>query len=632
VGWELGSIAVMFVGLIAALALVGLAEQLLWKPPSGALAALHVRRVPIFTVLILVLALESHIDSNSLFHPVHLESGGPTTATYAVTAEQAFHDYVGRSTPIATNSKPVEPIFVIASAGGGGRAQYWTLITMNCLFADSPPGNTDPGSTGACDKTKGVTEAPRWQDVFLASGISGGSVGLAMFDAVNRTKPEATAVDVGQVFRRGFLDPTFVSLLLGDAPNAFVHLARPRDRARVLEEAWQDALPALSVERNGRRVGRDFLAAQDANSKPSFPLLMLSSTDVDDGCRINVSALQLASPVTPSRNGLPGTCRSVDPFQPFHGTANQAIAGTRDVTNYVCTSKGDYLSYATAALLSARFPFVSPSGALRRCATAGAKTANSDVIYAVDGGYLDSTAASPLVQLLQNVAIAPPVVSAPPSETASPVCYQPVVLQIDNGYADSVAPSPPGRPRELTAPLTGKSAAAGAYGDNSEQELAELATLSRCAAGNADLPPTYLHVVPQLHPGTTAPLGWSLSKTAQTDMNKELAGGENQLALCNARRWLVLAERHDACKALYDARVAETKESTANPDLGSASQIASHTVGVVPVVASLVVMIIELGFVLRRRRDVGALRGLISARPVPAAGGRRARTPTWKRE
>jgi hypothetical protein len=634
VGWEVGSVAVLFVGLIAGLFLLVCVEQAMWRPPWGGLAALGIRRAPIFTMLLLALLLESHIETNDLFHPVHLEKGA-VSGPSGTSAADAFGDYVHRPSAAAMTAKKVEPIFVIASSGGGGRAQYWTLLALNCLFADSPPDNyspvpdagTQPSTTFGCNRAANVQQSPRWGDVFIASGISGGSVGLAMFDAVNRGRAQAIRVDLAKVFDRGFLDPTFTSLMFGDLPNAFAHLARPRDRARVLEESWEDALPAMKVKvkSKGREknVGRDFLAAQESGGKPTFPTLMLNSTDVDDGCRINVSALRLASPTVGPSVGPQGTCRSIDPFQPYAPPKYQPISGTRDVMDYVCSNRGDELSYATAALLSARFPFVSPSGALRRCDAPGSSKSKAHVIYAVDGGYLDSTAASPLVEVLSAVGIAPPgppkpKLSVPTSSRKRPlaVCYQPVVLQIDNGYADSVAPVSPGRPRELIAPLHGKSAAASAHGDDAEQELAELATRPRCAHTPTGLP-TYLHVVPQLHPGTTAPLGWSLSRTAARDMGDQLAVAENQLAICNARRWLVAAERNRHCSGEAD-KVAVSRASSTR--LASARDFS----GLLPVLASIAALLIAGFYLLRRLGDVHLLLASFRSGQAPPP-------PTWHR-
>lgn len=76
------------------------------------------------------------------------------------------------------------------------------------------------------------------------------------------------------------------------------------------------------------------------------------------------------------------------------------LPGTRDVHDFACddtASAGD-LRLSTAALVSARFPWVSPTGALTSCADPGHRT------FDVDGGLLDSSAASPLVELWPAIA------------------------------------------------------------------------------------------------------------------------------------------------------------------------------------------------------------------------------------
>lgn len=629
IGWELGSVAVLFVGLLSGLALLTLVEHVFWNPPAGALAVIGIKRAPIFTLLIVAVVLESSVDTNAVFHPVHLGKGTPSATsgayfdgTQGVSAADDFSKYAATHAPANGTgaTRPVVAIFVIASSGGGGRAQFWNVLAMNCLFADTAPsGHAHPETFGCEPGSDRAT--PKWSDVFAASGISGGSVGLAMYDATHRTVSTHDPVPIKQVFDRGFLDPTFTTMVDGDLPDGVLHLARGHDRARTLEMSWDDALPAMKG---------DYLASQQ---QTSFPILMLNSTDADDGCRINVSILELASPTVGSAHGSESTCRSAEPFTAGTIQNSQPIVGTRDVVDYVCPGHGDELSYSTAALMSARFPYVSPTGALNRCSRTrdprtplpkDAAARARHTIYAVDGGYLDTTAASPLVELLSELDISPPVAGTPTQPTAgadtTTPCYQPVVLQIDNGYADSVAPTPPGRPRELLAPIKGAKTAADARYDDAEQALAELAARSRCDTPS-DLP-TYLHVYPRLHPGTTAPLGWSLSRTAQADMGSQLSLAANQLAFCNARRWLVAGERDRDCAG-------EQSKIPASAPLGTGG-----AVGLIPLFATAAVLLAMALFLLRQTDRPGPVIGALIRRDgvLPTPPRLRTRRAMFKRQ
>jgi hypothetical protein len=256
---------------------------------------------------------------------------------------------------------------------------------------------------------------------------------------------------------------------------------------------------------------------------PRLPVLMLNSTAVEDGCRLNVSPLDLVAEGTPTRRVT--TCRALEQFSAPDGAGAPVhpLSATRDIDDYVC---GD-IRLSTAGLLSARFPYVSPTGALTACPDGNAKPGSHT--FAVDGGYVDSSGASTVVQLLDSS------VAKLQGDLGSSTCVQPVVLQIDNSYEDLTRPVDPSRPSELLAPILGFGAAAGAAADNARQALAVEATRARCNVGERH---TYLHLYPRARPGIGAPLGWSLSQAARADMKDQLASAENRAVLCEAHRWL----------------------------------------------------------------------------------------------
>jgi hypothetical protein len=256
---------------------------------------------------------------------------------------------------------------------------------------------------------------------------------------------------------------------------------------------------------------------------PRLPALMLNSTAVEDGCRLNVSVLDLVADGPTGKP--PTTCRALEQFgTPATPTAPQRpLSATRDVDDYVC---GD-IRLSTAGLLSARFPYVSPTGALTACPHGNAKAGSHT--FAVDGGYIDSSGASPIVQLLDSS------VTRLQADLGSSTCVQPVILQIDNSYQDLTRPVDPTRPSELFAPIVGLGAASGSAADNARQALAVDATRRRCDVGARR---TYLHLYPRARPGIEAPLGWSLSKAARDDMKDQLASAENRAVLCGVDRWL----------------------------------------------------------------------------------------------
>ena len=117
---------------------------------------------------------------------------------------------------------------------------------------------------------------------------------------------------------------------------------------------------------------------------------MLNGTSVQDGCRVNTSVLDVDVEEAETGKALRARdCLSMDAFAAA-STPNAdgfALAATHDIADLLCEDRD--LRLSTAALLSARFPWVSPAGRVVRCGTAFAT-------YVVDGGYFDTSAASPL--------------------------------------------------------------------------------------------------------------------------------------------------------------------------------------------------------------------------------------------
>lgn len=540
----LGSLAIVVAALAILAAGLVAVEYLISRPPRGAFARLRLTRVPVLTMLLGIVVLASFLDKHVEFHAVRTlgrtpDVGAPDGSdALKLSAKTLFRSYDGPPAPPASR---IRPVFVVAAEGGGGRAAYWTLNTLNCLFGGVDPENGGELEYPACDGTA------RWDRVLAASGISGGSVGLALYanaatPAGDEAGGAAPALDASDVFGNGYLDPVVANLAVIDLPNAALHVDTWMDRAEALERAFEETSPGMT---------RGYFATQlvprsagSASLSARFPILMLNSASVEDGCRINVSVVRMSNParlvdVDGSPEPSDRSCRTLSRAETSpsrreaSGSAGRevkvqgALASTREVADYVCFDDGADIRLSTAALLSARFPLVSPSGALEACQKQQGDTLRT---FAVDGGLVESSGASPVVELLQRL------IAAGDAEPGGK-CVQPVVLQVDNGYADIAQPTEPRRPQELIAPLTGFQAAAGSRSAAARQALANLATGHRCP-GLDDATPTYFHLYPQAHPGTQAPLGWGLSAEARRDLDGQLAGDRNQCALLGAKAWL----------------------------------------------------------------------------------------------
>lgn len=509
-GWLVGTVGLLLAAITLVVAMLTGIEHLAWAPPTGLLRHLGLHRVPVLSLAVVVFVGAGALDSRSDFHAVRIEgtsSGTPRRGTsLAEVADELAAAPAPGSDAVATlrdGGVDVQPLFVIASSGGGARSAYWTSLVANCLFARQAP-----LASGLAPCTGDAS----WSSVGLASGISGGSIGLAMFDGV-QSGDDPAALDVGAVFGDGFLDPAVAGLVGRDAVFGVWRDDAFDDRAAVMERAMEDRVPQLAT---------GFFASQQAADGVKLPVLLLGSQSVLDGCRLNVSILDLSAEPPPASSSYLAPCTAATSGDGVTQTDDGLVlAGGRDLVDLVC--EGQDLDLSTAALLSARFPFVSPSGALRRCGPG-----EQPNVFAVDGGYLDASASgTPLAVLPTLIGLL--------EDRLPGTCVQPVVIQVDNRYAGADGSTGTERPLELLAPLTAFGSAVGLVGDATREAL-ELATRPRCWSGPG--PSTYVHLYPETHPGVEAPLGWTLSGPARDDLATQLASSRNVRALCAAQRWL----------------------------------------------------------------------------------------------
>lgn len=258
---------------------------------------------------------------------------------------------------LVPESRPV-PVFVIAAQGGGLYAARHAATALANIQDKCPAFG---------------------QHVFAISGVSGGSVGGSVFAASmkelspqvkqlscepNSKRPFSNYVD--SFLEKDFLSPVLWLWLIPD----FLHQLLPFpttenfDRARGLEHALEQAQPG------------GFIASKvisDWNSVEAVPALFLNTSRVGTGQQLHVAPLQRL--VDQNKNSL--------------------------LTSY---AKGIDMRVSTAAVLSARFPFVTPAGRLDATGEFGDKIKFS----LVDGGYSDNSGlqtARAIVRQINRIAI-----------------------------------------------------------------------------------------------------------------------------------------------------------------------------------------------------------------------------------
>jgi hypothetical protein len=403
------------------------------------------------------------------------------------------------------------PLFLVSAAGGGIRAAYWTasvlahLQDLNPAFADH---------------------------TFLVSSVSGGSLGSLVFanlvDTVKSSDKPSECVKgqyralAASILSHDFLAPTAASMLYGDFLARLLPFSFLSDRAEALEVAWERAWDAVKHRPPANVRGPlwstnpfersfDALLANERidMTRPArsqhLPLVVLNGTIVESGTRILVSHLK--HPESPEHP-------EPEKRWPFRGDLENAF-----------DHRQAPIRMSTAALMSARFTYISPAGTY------------APGTHVVDGGYFENSGA---VTALQWWAEIRPIVDAL-NETNQQHRIRPVFLYIDN--------SPPPSAREWA---TTKRQVLPHRAESLVRGLSLLPELSPPV--NALLHAREAHAVEARHRAERlfrddfiaidtnlvidetrkvrldrAPLGWVLSKTTQKLLDNELCENSDSI-------------------------------------------------------------------------------------------------------
>jgi hypothetical protein len=412
----------------------------------------------------------------------------------------------------ATDLK-VRPLLLYAAEGGGIRAAYWTTAAVDRLA-------TPATSTG--DPVK-----PVCRSALLSSGASGGSVGLSIAsvrdvgtaaEAVSAIAgPEALgAASDGLILRDTIYAATGVPVpsLLDDRTGRVTW----SDRGTLIEQAWEEGIDGFD---------RPFLRPRPALRWDWGPTgaLVVNSVSPTTSCRTLISQVQL--PGDGTSECAPG----------------QPAAASTDLVQ--CTGQ---LRTVTAALLTARFPYVTPSGVVDCPGPDGILPSGDDVAtQVVDGGYAENTGIGTLLDVMPRllgevrrhngcVLAADPRAGACSGEPATDTLVVPLLVYFDNGTGSDLVSRPNGVTLEaLVPPVTVLRAKGALYSARAQLERAHamLATdqlwssstdLGEAAATAVDAwRGNQVAVAYQAtEPGLAAPLGWVLSEGSIAAMDAAL--------------------------------------------------------------------------------------------------------------
>lgn len=586
-----GTTTVALGGLVVAFAGLGsLTRHWRW----ASLSVLGGRRTSWAAIVMAVWLMASQLDLDGGYHDARTldvpEAAKQATQRHRTLDTALTEWFTQTSTLLTQDGDPVEsgclragrmPMVFLAAPGGGARAMYWTVAGMDRAFA---PSNTevpadDGGEDGFCPAS-----------LFAASGVSGGAVGLTTRLSVAPDEDAVAAADA--MSAEGPLAATIAAMLLRDLPQPFTGMRSTwRDRAAVLETQWKAAAASQPHEADAATPApfASDLGGTDGPSEKVLeevgqgwwagggsPVVLLNGTSVSDGCRVIVGNVHGLAGLRKGCLDAPDSGANDVRDTGLFSATHDVLAGLAPATGFespkqgaatdqVCGSEDGQTLYATtAALLAARFPYVTPSGALRRCPAPGPADGNSEAdeittTYVVDGGYLENTGLLSLTQTWRAIsnrieACNELATSASGAATASPgdesnagatdtdantvdqrrtelacptmgaraVEIEPWVVLLENHYGSEAAPPRTKRTKELFVPPATAFGKRAVTTGTVALEQAAVADMTGAVGGEVTTCNRFIRLSPSSRPGVEAPLGWVLSYASKASLQAGL--------------------------------------------------------------------------------------------------------------
>ena len=450
-----------------------------WIAAGSALDAFGLRKqFPVFASLLVMAVVFSLWNDNHRLR--ELDGAHPDAWVSRPDVRTALRTWLARQLdrPLHTRDGKI-PLFVVNAEGGGIRAAYWTASVLGQIQKENP-----------CFADQ----------LFALSGVSGGSLGAAVFTALLAETPgsqngfrcdrqgrpvvntDALPDQAKNVLGHDFLSPTVAALLYPDLVQRLMPVSIPAfDRAVTLEQAFERA---WELETGSKRFAQPFDSLWRDRRDVWMPALFLNATWVETGKRLIASNLRLAPR------------SSLDPSD---------FADIEDTHQFFDQRA---LALSTAVHLSARFTYVSPAGTLVR---------NGQVQgHAVDGGYFENSGAVTTLEVLKAI-------DHLAKQDKAWRRVRPVVIHISN------EPAFPHHPRAVLA--EGASHPATQPLPMLNEALTPVLALinARTARGvhARDTLPRLAEGLNFLHFGlceerAAIPLGWVLSPSTRAEMDKQL--------------------------------------------------------------------------------------------------------------
>ncbi len=313
--------------------------------------------IPLRFILLAVLLICSWSDED---HPVRYNETGkvdqrPTlrqhfTQWFNKYSQDTLHNvYICRNDP----AKQFYPVVFVCAEGGALRTGAYASMLLSCMQ----------------DSLRDMHDIDFKKSIYAFSGVSGGSLGLAFFNAIAYLNTEDELKGTGSLveltksfYTRDHLAPIIGKMFFGDVLNLFSpsHIVK-FDRAIALEQSWEAGYNDIYKAR-GFSFSSDFLSTYAKDN--SYPALFINTTEAESGQQCWITSVKPDSSM-------------------FFGK-------DRDLMDYKL--KGG-INYSTAVNFSTRFPLFSPAVMVK-------ENENLKHHY-LDGGYAENTGSATMVEILK---------------------------------------------------------------------------------------------------------------------------------------------------------------------------------------------------------------------------------------
>ncbi len=347
----------------------------------------HMTRIPLITIMLLAAVTFAGFAINNN-HEIRVveDPASKTALAFDTVAPIGLVDWMASRSDLDNYDR--YPVFLVATEGGGIRAAYFTA-TVLAAIQDRCPAFA--------------------RHTFAISGVSGGSVGASVFaalaadDTANRTVDPPCDLDgiskrsdnlqkARTTLSADLLSPLLGAMLFPDTFQRFVPVPiNSFDRSRALEFAIEKSWYKTVGD---HRMDQPITDLYSGNS--AVPHLLLNTTEAETGGLFPYTTGTIDALGTPFREqaeidngnvdckGTPGdfdylaSCLRMPPKEALEQSSLQTVVDGS-------------LRLSTAAIVSARFPYVTPAAA----GTQGG--------HFIDGGYFENSGTWLINGLLQRL-------------------------------------------------------------------------------------------------------------------------------------------------------------------------------------------------------------------------------------